>query len=80
MRDQVVHIGFDGKKAFMTNESYKKFLDQPFNLIYRNVSYINELEEGHWTEIYAVNWTYIEHTKWPFPSLYFIYNECNNRL
>ncbi len=58
MRNHVVHIGFDGKKAFMTNDSYEKFSVPHFKLLFRNATYNQELEEVHWTEVYAVNWTY----------------------
>jgi hypothetical protein len=44
----------------MNNNSYDKFLDQPFELIYRNATLNIEMEEIHWTELYSVNWTYIE--------------------
>ena len=73
--NHVVHIGFDGKKSFMTNESYNKFLEQPFELIYRNVTYNNAFEETYWTEVYQINWTFIQENKWPFASLHFIYTE-----
>ncbi|MBU0497752.1 MAG: hypothetical protein KKC68_02075 [Candidatus Thermoplasmatota archaeon] len=60
MRDNIVHIGFDGKKAFMTNASYDKFCVSPFELVYRNATYNREFEEMHWTEVYYVNWSQIE--------------------
>jgi len=59
MRERVVNPRF--KLAFyMTNESYEKFLNQPFELVYRNASYNRNLEEVHWAEIFMVNWTYID--------------------
>jgi hypothetical protein len=79
MRNHVVHIGFDGRKSFMTNDSFEKFLHQPFELIYRNATYNDAMIETYWTEVYLVNWTYIEETKWPFSSLNFIYTEVNKR-
>ena len=60
MRESVVHIGFDGKKIYMTNESYEKFVYQPFELVYRNATLNQDMEETHWAEVYAVNWTFIE--------------------
>ena len=58
MKDRVVHVGF-GKILYMTNESYEKFLYQPFELTYRNATLNQDMEEEHWTEVYAVNWTFI---------------------
>lgn len=70
MKNELVHIGPEKGKfrtVYMTNEtwnaSYEKFKYQPFELIYRNETIsINPatLEPVHWTEIYRVNWTYIE--------------------
>ena len=60
MREKVVHVGF-GKIVYMTNESYDKFLSNPFELIYRNSTLTKEMEEIHWTEVYKVNWSYIEY-------------------
>ena len=60
MRESVVHIGFDGKKVYMTNESYEKFVYQPFELVYRNATLNQNMEEAHWAEVYAVNWTFVE--------------------
>lgn len=79
MRNHVVHIGFDGKKSFMTNDSYNKFLEQPFELLYRNASFNNALEEIYWTEVYQVNWSFIEESKWPFESMYFVYEAFRSR-
>jgi len=59
MRERVVHVGF-GKIVYMTNESYDKFQNEPFNLVYRNATMNDNFEEIHWTEIYEVNWPYIE--------------------
>jgi hypothetical protein len=58
MKNKVVHVGF-GKITYMTNNSYDKFLKQPFEMIYRNSTLNEELEEEHWTEIFKVNWSYI---------------------
>ena len=58
MKDKVVHVGF-GKIFYMTNESYEKFSYQPFELAYRNATLNQDMEEEHWTEVYAVNWTFI---------------------
>ncbi|RLF29995.1 MAG: hypothetical protein DRN05_00370 [Thermoplasmata archaeon] len=59
MKNRVVHVGF-GKIVYMTNESYEKFLHQPFELLYRNSTVDQNMVEIHWTEVYAVNWTFIE--------------------
>lgn len=59
MRERVVHVGF-GQIVYMTNESYEKFLFQPFELIYRNATINQDMEEMHWAEVYEVNWAYIE--------------------
>ncbi len=59
MRERVVHVGF-GKIVYMTNESYDKFHSQPFELAYRNATIDQNMEEIHWTELYSINWTYIE--------------------
>ena len=70
MKNQLVHIGpFRGifRTLYMTNETwtaaYDKFKEQPFKLIYRNESaqiYSETEEPVHWTEVYEVNWTYID--------------------
>lgn len=59
MKDMVVHVGF-GKIFYMNNESYEKFLHRPFELIYRNATLNQNMEEVHWSEVYTINWTYIE--------------------
>jgi len=59
MRERVVHVGF-GKIVYMTNESYDKFSGMPFELVYRNATSDEYLDEAHWAEIYKVNWTYID--------------------
>ncbi len=64
MKDVVVHVGA-GLIVYMTNETsqeaYEKFLQQPFELIYRNETIDPSTEIAiHWTEVYKVNWTYIE--------------------
>lgn len=48
------------RNVYMTNESYNKFFCSPFELIYRNATLDNQMKEVHWTEIYEVNWTYID--------------------
>jgi len=60
MKDKVVHVGF-GKIFYMTNESYEKFSKQPFELVYRNTTLNENMIEVHWSEVYYVNWTFIEH-------------------
>jgi hypothetical protein len=60
MRNRVVHVGF-GSIVYMTNASYDKFAQPPFELLYRNATLDPNGEEVHWTELYQVNWEYIEH-------------------
>jgi hypothetical protein len=59
MMERVVHVGF-GRSVYMTNESYEKFLFEPFELIYKNTTLNLNLEEEYWTEIYKINWPYIQ--------------------
>lgn len=67
MKNEVVIIGFNNTKVYMTNENstagYDKFSKQPFELLYRNETSDKNLNKGeaiHWVEIYKVNWSYIE--------------------
>jgi hypothetical protein len=75
MKYEVVHISFkvDGViSKYMKNEtrqeedqyaSYEKFHRPPFNLVCRNESLTIDdqaLEPKHWTEVYEVDWDYIE--------------------
>lgn len=48
------------QSVYMTNESYLKFSQEPFQLLYRNATINQENEEIHWAEVYSVNWTFIE--------------------
>ena len=59
LTERVVHVGF-GEIFYMTNESYEKFSNQPFELVYRNATINPDTEEESWTEVYKVNWAYIE--------------------
>ncbi len=71
MKYDVVHVHF-GEIRYMVNEtreddtmyaSYDKFLQQPFSLIYINESIeldSDTQEPIQWTEIFEVNWTYLE--------------------
>jgi len=59
MKNDMVHVCF-GNMEYMTNESYLKFKHEPFELLYRNATLNQNMEEVHWTEIYKVNWTFIE--------------------
>jgi len=75
MKYDVVHVHF-GEIRYMINESkedeemyasYDKFLKQPFNLVYRNESAEIDpisLEPISWTEIFEVNWTYLENNNY----------------
>jgi hypothetical protein len=75
MKYEVVHISFkvDGIiSKYLRNETrpegqqftaYEKFQEPPFKLICRNESFQidqNTLEPYHWTEVYKVDWDYIE--------------------
>jgi hypothetical protein len=51
MRENVVFIG-NAISFYMTNASYDKFSETPFELLYRNATYTDEGEEDHWVEIY----------------------------
>ena len=55
MKDKVVHVGF-GKIFYFTEKSYEKFSNPPFKLLYR----IKNSDSEHWTEIYSVDWQYID--------------------
>ncbi len=59
MRNSVVYLNVD-LQVYITNESYDKFLREPFELVYRNATIDSSGEEIHWAEVYRVNWTYIE--------------------
>jgi len=59
MKNDVVWVGL-WNIVYMTNESYEKFSHQPFELLYRNMTLNDDMEEIHWAEVYSVNWTYIE--------------------
>lgn len=59
MRDVSVNVHVL-HSLYMTNESYLKFSDEPFSLVYRNVTVDQNNEEVHWAEVYRVNWTFID--------------------
>jgi hypothetical protein len=59
MRDVSVNIRVL-QSVYMTNESFLKFKQEPFKLIYRNATVNQDNEEIHWAEVYSVNWTFIE--------------------
>jgi len=60
MKERVVHVGF-ADIVYMTNESYDKFKVEPFELLYRNASVNPDtMTDIHWTELYAVNWSYVD--------------------
>jgi hypothetical protein len=54
MREKVINIDV-GKYYYFTNNSYNKFNEKPFELIYRNATLNNLNEEIHWIEIYKIN-------------------------
>lgn len=59
MKNEVVYIDV-GFYYYMTNNSYLKFSNQPFELLYRNASYDNNNNELHWAELYKINYDYFE--------------------
>ena len=59
MRYMVVHVGF-GIIEYMTEESYEKFHNPPFKLIHREVTVNSKGEVIHWTEVFEVDWNYLE--------------------
>jgi hypothetical protein len=59
MKERVVHVGF-AEIVYITNASYDKFLSEPFELVYRNATINERMQEEHWAEVFAVNWTWIE--------------------
>lgn len=62
MRTNVVNVDV-GKYYHMTNESYDKFKDKPFTLIYRNATYSEQFEEVHWIELYEIDYSFILDTE-----------------
>jgi len=58
MRDTSVNVQVI-KSVYMTNDSYLKFKEEPFELVYRNVTLNQNLDVVHWAEIYRINWTCI---------------------
>jgi hypothetical protein len=67
MKYHSVHVGRGFIDQRMTNETwtggYDKFLQQPFNLIYRNESMAwddTKDEAVSWAEVFEVNWTYLD--------------------
>ena len=58
MKTNVVNVDV-GHYYIMTNESYKKFQQPPFTLLYRNASYNPQDEELHWAELYEINYSMI---------------------
>jgi hypothetical protein len=59
MRDVSVNVRVL-QSVYMTNESYLKFSQEPFELVYRNTTVNQDNKEIHWAEVYRVNWTFIE--------------------
>jgi hypothetical protein len=59
MRDISVNIRVM-QSVYMTNESYLKFEQQPFELLYRNATVNQDNEELHWAAVYSVNWSFID--------------------
>jgi hypothetical protein len=59
MRDVSVNIRVL-ESVYMTNESYLKFSQEPFTLVYRNATVNQDNKEIHWAEVYSVNWTFID--------------------
>ncbi len=64
MYEKVVHIGLQEGliSYYMTEESYEAFSPPIFELVYREESLDYSTGKAiHWTEVYEVNWTYLEH-------------------
>jgi 4-amino-4-deoxy-L-arabinose transferase-like glycosyltransferase len=59
MKEKVVYLG-SWCSLYMSNESYEKFSQPPFELVYRKATFNSLMEEIHWAEIYYINWSYIE--------------------
>lgn len=59
MRDTSVNVRVLWS-TYMTNESYLKFKEEPFELVYRNATENQNGQEIHWAEVYRVNWSYID--------------------
>ncbi len=59
MRDVSVNVRVI-QSLYMTNESYLKFAEEPFELLFRNATINQNNEEVHWSEVYKINWTFIE--------------------
>jgi len=67
MKYHSVHVGRGFIDQYMTNETwtggYDKFLQIPFNLVYRNESEARDQitnESLSWAEVFEVNWTYLD--------------------
>ncbi|HEX17128.1 MAG TPA: hypothetical protein ENG60_01755 [Thermoplasmatales archaeon] len=58
MRDFVVCLDVR-KSVYMNETGYEKFLREPFELVYRNVTLDSSGNIVHWAEVYKVNWSYI---------------------
>lgn len=56
MREKVVNVDV-GRYFHMTNESYDKFKEDPFTLVYRNATLNDDFEEVHWIEMYEINYS-----------------------
>jgi len=59
MRDVSVNVRVT-QSIYMTNESYLKFSQEPFRLVYRNATVNQDNNEINWAEVYSVNWTFID--------------------
>jgi hypothetical protein len=59
MRDTSVNVRVQFS-VYMTNDSYLKFQQEPFKLVYRNETLNQNQVVTHWAEVYQVNWTFID--------------------
>jgi DNA/RNA-binding domain of Phe-tRNA-synthetase-like protein len=59
MRDTSVNVRVQ-YSVYMTNDSYLKFQQEPFKLVYRNETLNQNQVVTHWAEVYQVNWTFID--------------------
>jgi hypothetical protein len=59
MRDTSVNVRVQ-YSVYMTNDSYLKFQQEPFKLVYRNETVNQNQVVTHWAAVYQVNWTFID--------------------
>jgi hypothetical protein len=55
MYNKIINVDV-GYYYHFTNQSYDKFMEPPFELIYRNATMTSNHVEDHWIEVYRVNY------------------------